>query len=182
MGSTREEQGAQETECAQWCELRKGSGTETPGALQSSFQDWGFWKPLCWSGCKHTAPRASFPSTLDPDVPLSRFKEGSAHSQTWQSSSSSPEQLSSRLCAPAAPADHKGELKTHIPKGQEWNLLCWSEIWYLLCSWGWRATSLNSSFQVSPLKLLQILAPCFFKGVWKQFFGRKCPGFFLPQI
>lgn len=41
--SRREEQGAQET--AQGFE--QSSGTDTPGALQSSFHALGFWKPLC---------------------------------------------------------------------------------------------------------------------------------------
>lgn len=41
LSSTREEQGAQETGSAHWCDqcwaLRKGNGTETPGPLQSTF-------------------------------------------------------------------------------------------------------------------------------------------------
>lgn len=85
LSSTREEQGAQETGCAQGCEqswaLRKGSALRPLRHCRAVSMDWGFWKPLCWWGCKHTVQSASFPSTLDSDVPLSRFKEGSAHSQ-----------------------------------------------------------------------------------------------------
>lgn len=138
---------------------------------------WGFWKPLCWRGCKHTAQSASFASTLDWDVPLSRFREGSAHSQPCRPDRALPplqQNSSAHVCVLLLlQLATKERLKVHIPKGQEWNLLCWSEIWYLLCSWRWREASLNSFFQVSPLKLLQILALCFFKRVWKQFFWQK---------
>lgn len=165
----RGEEDAQETGCEQ------SRGTATPGALQGTSHALGTLEaPLLMRMQTHST-KWHFPSSLDSDVPVSRFKEGSAHSQPCRPDRvlpPLPEQLSSHLCAPA---DHKGQLKMHIPKGQEWNLLCWTEIWYLLCSWGWRATSLNSFFQVSPLKLLQILALCFYKWVWKQFFGRKCP-------
>lgn len=163
-GTRREEQGAQEMWTEQW-----------HWDTWSTAEQFPFWNlgileaPQGWWGCKHTAPSASFPSTPDSDVPLSRWKEGSAHSQPCRPDRALPplqEQLSSHLGAPAA---HQGQLKMHIPKGQQWNLLCWSEIWYLL-----------SFFQVSPLKPLQILAPSFFKRVWKQFFGRKC-FFFLLQ-
>lgn len=136
---------------------------------------WAFWKPLCCWGCKHTAQSASFPSTqtcLWADLRRALHTLSPADlTELFLLSQSS----SAHICVLL---DHKGQLKMHIPKGQEWNLLCWAEIWYLPCSWGWRAASLNSFFQVSPLKLPQILALCFYKGVWKQFFWQKMPRLF----
>lgn len=161
-------------------------GTETPGALQSSFHGLGILEAPLLLRLQTHSTKCQFSKSSRLRRAFEQIEGGLCTLSallTWQSSSSSPaEQLSSHLCAPAAPAHHKGELKMHIPKGQQWNLLCCSEIWSLPCSWGYRAASLNSFFQVAPLKLLQILAPCSFKWVWKQFFGRKRPGFFLPQI